>query len=216
MCRETRGLKRMSEQVSHRLLVGGMWDEIGDLQSRFLRSEGLLPHHNFLDVGCGALRAGVKLVPYLERGRYFGIDVSASLIEAGKGELALVGCADRVPDANFRTTGSFDIGGFPQFDVAIAQSVFTHLPIAQFTACLSAMKPHFDRGRLFATFFIAPADAPSWPQGDGVITYPNRDPFHTTVDEIVDATKRAGWTCRWIGNWKHPRGQQIGEFAVIA
>ena len=40
----------------HRESVGGMWDEIGCLQFEFLKKQGLLPEHKFLDVGCGSLR----------------------------------------------------------------------------------------------------------------------------------------------------------------
>ncbi len=68
----------------HRDFIGGMWDEMGPRQFDFLKSAGLAPHHRMIDIGCGCLRAGVHFVPYLENGNYYGIDINASLIEAGK------------------------------------------------------------------------------------------------------------------------------------
>lgn len=37
---------------------------------------GLRPQHRVVDYGCGSLRVGCQLIPYLERGCYFGLDVS--------------------------------------------------------------------------------------------------------------------------------------------
>src|SRR5208282_4584116 len=72
---------------SHREFVGGMWDEIGALQFEFLKEQGLAPGHRLVDIGCGCLRGGVHFVPYLQKGGYCGIDLNASLIEAGRKEL---------------------------------------------------------------------------------------------------------------------------------
>jgi hypothetical protein len=41
----------------HRESVGGLWDEIGELQADFLMSRGLRPHHRLLDIGCGRAKA---------------------------------------------------------------------------------------------------------------------------------------------------------------
>src|SRR3989449_5135255 len=67
----------------HREAVGGLWDEIGQLQIDFLVSQGLMPHHRLLDIGCGSLRGGVKMIRYLDVGHYAGVDLHESLINAG-------------------------------------------------------------------------------------------------------------------------------------
>src|SRR6266545_606207 len=67
----------------HRECVGGLWDEIGRLQLDFLISRGLREHHRVLDIGCGSLRAGVKLVKHLRAGHYAGSDLNESLLTAG-------------------------------------------------------------------------------------------------------------------------------------
>jgi hypothetical protein len=45
---------------------------------------GLLPHHNFLDFGCGALRLGYWLIRFMDEGRYFGIEPNTKWLDAGK------------------------------------------------------------------------------------------------------------------------------------
>src|ERR1700682_2262588 len=82
----------------HRDLVGGLWEEIGTLQFEYLKGRGLRPSHRLLDLGCGALRGGLHFIRYLSAGNYYGIDVNASLIEAGKRELIEAGLVDRKPN----------------------------------------------------------------------------------------------------------------------
>ena len=121
------GRQLSAEEIAaarHRELVGGLWDEIGALQFEFLKGRGLLPSHRLADVGCGALRGGVHFVRYLEPGRYHGLDVNASLLEAGRRELAAAGLADRAPE--LIADGGFALSRFGvDFDVALAVSLFT-------------------------------------------------------------------------------------------
>lgn len=198
-----------------RSVIGGLWDELGELQVSFLRSRGLRADHRVLDVGCGCLRAGVKLVPLLQPDHYFGLDISPALLEAGRAELKALGLLDRVARRNLRATASFDASGFPRFDFGIAQSVFTHLPLPAFVACLYAIKPNFVcGGRFFATFFAAPEGSESYRQLCGKHTYSARDPFHVTPAAVLQAASEAGWRGSWIGDWSHPKDQQIAEFVV--
>src|SRR4051812_34947169 len=77
-----------------RASVGGRWDAMGELQKNFLLAQGLQPDHDFLDVGCGALRAGIQLMPHLEPGRYCGMDASADILAAARVELERAGLQD--------------------------------------------------------------------------------------------------------------------------
>ena len=52
----------------------GTDDVSGRLQLELLKREGCLPSSKVLEIGCGCLSAGIKLIEYLERGNYFGID----------------------------------------------------------------------------------------------------------------------------------------------
>ena len=207
---------RMRAEVDggrHRDVIGGLWDEVGALQFDFLRAQGMAPQHMLLDVGCGSGRLAVLAVPYLEPGRYFGIDISPALLRAARDELAAAGCADRISATTFHATADFRPSAeMPAaFDFAIAQSVFTHLPLSHFTACLRSLRPRIAPGGLFfATFFTAPAGAEQFlHERGGVTTFAERDPFHFSVEAILAAARSEGWRAEWIGEWTHPRDQQM-------
>jgi hypothetical protein len=202
----------------HRDVIGGMWDELGALQRDFLIEEGLQPHHRLIDIGCGSLRAGVPLTEYLNAERYYGIDISADLLDAGYDrEIVPAGLADKLPRRHLHATASYDVSGFgAAFDFGLAQSVFTHLPLDELSACLAAIAPHFVAGgRYYVTYFERPADAdPAAPlphDPGGVISHPDKDPFDATVAALAGATP-ASWRLDIIGRWGHPRDQRMARF----
>lgn len=200
----------------HRDIIGGgdgMWEPIGRLQFEYLVGAGLQAHHTFLDVGCGSLRAGLFLIPYLNPAHYFGIDISPSILGAGKQELALAGLAERVPDENLRVTATFDVGGMPLFDFGIAQSVFTHTPIEALDECLRHLRPQFkDTGRFLASFFAAPPGTQTQVHPHGVTSYSDRDPYHHPIEAVLETATRNQWRGEWIGDWGHPRHAQLCGF----
>jgi len=203
----------------HRDIVGGLWEELGELQHRFLRQQGLLPRHRLIDIGCGSFRAGVKLVPYLEPGNYYGIDISDDLIRIGfEREIEPLGLAPRLPRGNVAAVGDFDLSAFGvSFDFGLAQSVFTHMPpLACLPRCLAAIAPAFPTGGVFfATLFEAPATETHRPlkHRSGIVTYPDRNPFHAAVDDVAAAVApQPEWRLDVIGDWNHPRGQIMLRF----
>lgn len=201
----------------HRELVGGLWDEIGALQFEFLRSRGLLPHHRLVDIGCGALRGGVHFVRYLEPGRYYGIDINESLIEAGRRELCDAGLADK--GASLLVSDRFDLGRFDVgFDCALAVSVFTHLPMNHIIQCLCEARRVLNPGaRLYASYFEAPARTYLEPlthsPGD-IVTHYCADPYHYAFEEMQWMARMADLAVSRIGDWGHPRAQRMAEFYV--
>jgi SAM-dependent methyltransferase len=203
---------------AHREFVGGMWDEIGSLQFKFLKDQGLLPSHRLVDIGCGCLRGGVHFVPYLEQRRYFGIDINASLIEAGKKELLNnTANADKHPD--LRVTDRFDLAQFGvRFDYALAVSVFTHLYTNHIGRCLvEVSRTLAPQGKFFATFFEAPTplhlDCIAHKLG-GIVSNFDRDPFHYSFSEMETLARFAGLSVKLIGDWGHPRDQRMLCFTV--
>jgi hypothetical protein len=105
--------------------VGGLWHEMGELQFKFLVDHGLRPEHVLVDIACGSLRAGVRLIPYLNQGNYLGIEIDGSLVEHGKkNEVGPTMCALKRPE--FVISVSFEFEKFSKrADFAIAQSLFT-------------------------------------------------------------------------------------------
>lgn len=200
----------------HRDLIGGMWEELGTLQAEFLTSHGLRPSDALIDIGAGSFRAGVKLVPYLDPGNYYAIDLLPCLLEAGyEHEIEPAGLAPRFPRRNFAATATFDLSMFRRrFDFGIAQSVFSHTPLAVLGNCLAAIAPHFrSGGMVFATVFLAPeaaAEGLFLQMPGGCVTAPDSDPFHTTVSALRGIAARAvKWRLSLIGDWGHPRNQQM-------
>lgn len=197
--------------MNHREAVGGLWDEVGLLQYRFMKIAGLKPHHKLLDIGCGSLRGGIHFADYLDVGNYYGIDKDYDLVFAGV-EKELSKYTNKpvktLIDDNF-SFEKFDV----MFDFAIAQSVFTHLCRMDIAMCLrklaKVLKPG---GKLYATYFEGP-HTNFVKQKCGIVTYPNSDPYHQSYFEFYDRyNDRNTWTVNYIGVWGHPRGQLMLEF----
>ncbi len=205
----------------HREFIGGSWEELGPLQLEFLKSQGLMPGHRVIDIGAGCFRAGVKLIPYLDPGQYFATDINFTILEAGyEREIVPAGLDVRFPTENYGVSLDFDIAMFDRrFDFGIAQSVFTHLPLNSLVACLNAIGPYFRRhGKFFCTVFIAPGDVADQPfrQRSGVMTRPDMDPFHTSSQAVAAAVADLdGWSYDFIGDWGHPRYQQMLAFTRL-
>jgi len=199
----------------HRLAVGGLWDEMGKLQCDFLVARGLRPEHRFIDVGCGALRGGVHFAKYLAPGHYYGLDVNASLIEAGRREVESAGLSDR--KVHLLVNDRFELFQFNvQFDYGIAQSVFTHLVLNHIVSCLIQVKRVLaPRGSFYATYFEAaePAHLETIVHSPGGIkTRYDADPFHYSFEEMSMAARLASLAIERIGDWAHPRAQKMLRF----
>ena len=203
---------------AHRDFVGGMWDEIGRLQFDFMLAQGLRPEHRLLDVGCGALRGGLHFVRYLEPGHYFGVDGNASLVRAGRHELAASGLTKRAP--NLMVNDRFEFWKFDvQFDFLMAISLMTHLNMNHIVRCLGEAHRVLPLGgKFYASFFEAPhpahlatiAHTPG-----GVITHLDSDPYHYSFDELETAARYVGMEAERIGDWRHPRAQQMMYFTKV-
>jgi SAM-dependent methyltransferase len=217
---DTDEIRRLVDLGEHRAIVGGMWDEIGRLAFDFLVGAGLQPGDRLLDVGCGALRVGVHLVRYLDPGNYYGIDLQEALLDAGyEHEIVSAGLSDRLPRENLRPSGAFEAGFAAPVDLALALSVFTHLPWNHLRLSLerlaNVVRPG---GRYFVTYFEA-SSSPDVPFGQpqlhdpgGITTYPASDPFHYRQQDIAAAASGTPWTCEILGEWHHPRDQRMALF----
>jgi SAM-dependent methyltransferase len=204
----------------HRQFVGGEWEALGELQIDFLKRHGLQPEHRFLDVGCGSLRAGRHLVEYLNPGNYFGIDANIGVIQAGYDAELTDEQRARLPVGNLRANERFDGDFGVQFDMAIAQSVFSHVSLNHVRLCLYRIaKVVKSGGRFYATFFEQPPKVPL----DTIVQRGGRRPQFTERNlfwyyrtDIEWAGGFAPWHYRYIGDWGHPRGQNMVEFTRVA
>jgi len=119
--------------------IGGMWNEIGELQFQFLKRMGLKPEHRMLDIGCGTLRGGRFFIRYLGVSNYTGVDISTACIDAAKRLVEEEDLQDKQPKLilNESKAMNFDDMGDEDFDYILAQSVFTHLPDTNIAECFA-------------------------------------------------------------------------------
>lgn len=194
----------------HRDIVGGRWEETGRLQLALLRDEGLLPHHRLLDIGAGSLRLGCKAVPYLDPGHYWATDASLPLMKRGhETELA---DRSRLPLSQLVEDADFAFPNIPDtIDVAIAWGVFTHLPADNLDRALMSLRDHFPRLQkfLFTVFLAADGLADALvAQPDGVVTHPDRPPYHVLAQDVHYRCSRAGYAALARDD-RLPRGQRL-------
>lgn len=191
--------------LGHRGYVGGLWEEIGQLQFDFLLAQGLKPHHCLLDIACGSLRAGVHFIRYLDQGNYLGIDKEPGLIKLGiEQELGRETSELKRPEFVVSASFEFSFSKRPQY--AIAQSLFTHLTPGDITLCLGNLRQFVGSGHVFfATFF----------EGDS-----SRNParshshahFEYSRNDMESFGLATGWNPVYIGDWNHPRGQKMFKY----
>ncbi len=133
----------------HRLVGKSFLSEMKrEFQIDFLKNQGLLPHHTFLDVGCGTLRGGIPIIEHLSEGNYIGIDIRKEVLVEAKKELEQEGLASKNPELiHFVSFGSLQINR--NIDVAFAFSVLIHLEDAIAKSCFDFIGEHLSDSGVF-------------------------------------------------------------------
>lgn len=192
------GLK--AGDAHHRAYVGPPkdYDLISALTVGLLFATGLRETHKLLDVGCGSLRAGRLLIPYLSPGNYFGIEPNRWLVEAGI-EQELGRDTIELKQPTFSYVSDFSAESFGvSFDYAVAQSIFSHtypdLAAVGLSGIARVLAPD---GLLLATFHQGEPEE----RGTGWI-YPGIVTYHW--EEVQHMATEAGLVARRV-EWSHPR-----------
>src|SRR5213083_2204394 len=103
------------------------YDLIAAMTFNLLTTLGLRQHHSLLDVGCGSLRIGRLLIPYLNRGKYFGVEPNKWLVEEGiTRELGETLVEIKHPIFFFSNSPDSIAKAETAFNFAVAQSIFSH------------------------------------------------------------------------------------------
>ncbi len=195
----------------HRDIVGGRWDETGRIQMDLLMRAGLQRGDRFLDIGAGSLRLGCRLVPWIDPGHYWATDASGDLMRRGY-DVELT-AKDRLPPDHLIEDADFAFPGVPEdIDMALAFAVFTHLPLAALGVALGSARGRFPRLRhlLFTVFLVPDAARAAGPfrQPDGVVTHPDRTPYHHLGQDVEDVAKSCGFDLVTQPD-RLPRGQVL-------
>ncbi|MCA9048710.1 MAG: class I SAM-dependent methyltransferase [Planctomycetaceae bacterium] len=182
----------------------GLWARrkvFADWQFKTLLQHGLKREHDFLDIGCGFMRLGMKLVPWLSGNRYCGIDPIPEYLElADRYMNEIVRCGKQY---HLRAGTDVSPATFGRsFDFAMAHSVFTHMSFRQIEQCFSwlnsVMRPG---GKLLFTICLGDER-----QDD--FLYVNETPMthsrHRDVTFYEQLAVRLGFEFRFLGKAGHP------------
>lgn len=174
------------------------YDLIGGQSFSLLLAAGLRETHLLADLGCGSLRAGRLLIPYLRPGGYYGMEPNTWLVEAGI-EQELGRSAVELKRPTFSSSDDFGLDEFGvEFDFVLAQSIFSHtmpdLLDRGFRGVAGALAPE---GVLVATFVQGKVTE----TGTGWV-YPECVDY-TWAD--LQATLAAAGLTGFRIDWPHPR-----------
>ena len=199
--RENLGLGLNPGDPHYRAYVGPPedYDLIAAMTFNLLTTLGLRQHHSLLDIGCGSLRIGRLLIPYLNRAKYFGIEPAEWLVAEGiKQELGETVVQSKRPTFFFTDSPETAVRAKVAFDFALAQSIFSHCGLDLIRGWLSAVSRALaEDGVLIATFLPSDEDSPrtGW-------VYPDCVNYRSTTLERAAAEANLRFK---ILDWKHPR-----------
>jgi SAM-dependent methyltransferase len=182
--------------------IGGMWEEVGQMQIDFLSGEGLAEQHRMLDIGCGTLRGGRHFIRHLDPEGYTGVDISEGVIEAGKQLLVDEGLVEKRPRLLANTAGDLRFAMFTDetFDFLLAQSVFTHLKEEHIEECFQNIgRVMGGDSRFYFTFYSGEAAPRSGPKS---FQFPFSFFEKVAKENGFELTERSQ-------DYPHPRGQRM-------
>lgn len=199
--REDLGLGLKPGDPHYRAYVGppADYDLIAAMTFNLLTTLGLRQYHSLLDIGCGSLRIGRLLIPYLNRRKYFGLEPNEWLVEEGiRRELGKSLVEIKHPTFLFSASPEAIAQAKVSFDFAVAQSIFSHCGLDLIKGWLSAISGSLaEDGALVATFLIGEEDSPrtGW-------IYPQCVNYRPAT--MRQAAADAGLRFELL-DWKHPR-----------
>lgn len=159
------------------------YDLISAMSFNLLTCAGLRQHHKVLDIGCGSLRIGRLLIPYLNQGNYTGVEPNKWLVEDGiKREIGQDQINIKKPKFIFSDSiKELDINNI---DFAIAQSIFSHTGKDLMDQWLNEISHTLSaKGCLFATVVISDTDT----EADGWV-YPESVEFsEKTIENMANS-----------------------------
>ena len=181
------------------------FDIVAAMTFNLLTCLGLRSNHRLLDIGCGSLRVGRLLIPYLEAGNYIGADPNDWLInDALQNEIGFDVLEIKKPRFIIDDNLNKEIE-FLNIDFAIAQSVFSHGSLKINEDWIASTASHLNNnGILLATYF---RDVNDYEGNEWV--YPGYTTFRNqTMKNLVEK-----YGLKFIElKWAHPRQVWFGAY----
>jgi SAM-dependent methyltransferase len=173
------------------------WLEVGQMQFDYLVKHGLRPDSRILDIGCGNLRAGWRLIDYLEAGCYTGIDISPDILMDAEQRLVQYRLADKRPYLYCIDGTTLDFLPASHFDVIHAHSVFSHTPLDVFDSYVSAARRLLKPDGFFDLTFI---------EDDAERSFVAED-FRYPVSTLVAVASKHGMTGGKLDDWDYSQAK---------
>ncbi|MPZ71303.1 MAG: hypothetical protein GEU71_17535 [Actinobacteria bacterium] len=197
--RDPYGLTYKAGGPHHRAYVGPPhdYDLVAGLVFSLLIAAGMRETNRVLDVGCGSLRVGRLLVPFLRPGGYYGLEPNRWLVKEGvRRELGRWMRRRKQPRFHYADDFSADAFGV-QFDWIVAQSIFSHTyPDLTVTGLTRLVPTLTDGGVMLATFVEGDTiDGSGW-------RYPQCVEYQW--EDMQAILSQAGLAAEPI-SWPHPR-----------
>ena len=109
-----------------------------------------------VDIGCGCLRGGRWLIPYLNSECYFGVEPNVDMLEIGK-KIVIDSKTLQDKKPKFNSDSDFEFDVFETtFDYFIARSIWTHASKEQIGKMLDQFVRHSSPSARFLTSYMRP------------------------------------------------------------
>jgi cyclopropane fatty-acyl-phospholipid synthase-like methyltransferase len=175
------------------------YDLVAAMSLGLLTTLGLRQQHQVLDIGCGSLRVGRLLIPYLNPGGYTGLEPNEWLVNDGiANEIGEDQIRIKQPTFVFAESAAGLIAEGRRYDFMLAQSIFSHTGpdlldrwLAEAAQLLTAS------GALVATFI--PGDADTDRRG---WIYPDCVAFQSATIQAFGSRHGLDFVPL---DWRHPR-----------
>ncbi len=174
------------------------WMALGQMQFDFLTANGLRPDHDVLEIGCGNLRGGWRLIEHLEVGRYTGLDISPDILLAANRTIVEFGLQEREPRLHVVDDLRFDWLPAERFDVVHAHSVFSHTPLEVIDQCFANVGRIMRPGGFFDLTFNETHD-----KEHQVL----REDFYYRVETLLELARRYGFEAEPRRDWPRTHKQ---------
>jgi cyclopropane fatty-acyl-phospholipid synthase-like methyltransferase len=155
------------KEVNYKSFVGPeeSYDAHGKTVFDLLIEEGLEPSHNLLDIGCGSVRLGKHLIPFLDCKKYHGLEPDKKWLTKGLENEVPKDILD-LKKPTFSHVSDFSLTDFDEFsrwpraqtnfDFAVACQVFIHCGVEQLKQCLANVSPRMNpNARFYISVYIS-------------------------------------------------------------
>jgi SAM-dependent methyltransferase len=195
------------EHRHYQQYVGGDWNNVQSFSFEFIKqSEEFKTDMKFLDVGCGSLRLGARLIPELDANCYIGTDVSRIMIDKGRAaELSNRTQQNKLPRFIVNGDFNFDELNDEKMDYVWCYAVLIHLNVDLIDKCLSSIRSVMKDDAVFYSSL--------WPGSDKgkPANYRHVQPKESyTYDGSQLAFKRT-----WPGFWKEVYEKHGLSFEIV-